>query len=387
MVTRFVGGAAGGAKFFHDGIFFKFPDNSSALYDSEESMIKALGHELKGMMAYMDCRIKDLHFPLMVLIDYRGWRLLAQSLVPVDHSTLVYGSCDGCKNIRSDNPAFNEKMERAARILNLQSEFVYNYDRQQRICLHSSCDVEGHQGKDGRFYLVDTARVLPPASPIKDKPNSFLWNMLRPELLKSNPDPLSADSFSGFFLENKLKHNEEVRNATDRLENTIVPHFALSLLSPDSSMRRRKSTSPHPDETDFGRIIMSMHQNGINLRYLGLVYNHVCSNEGFPGTDSATVQFLQTLLMTEMVSRVIKHEIRRQMRKLQSSDASKFISLVTDFVNSVFGRSDSSLVMWQKTIRQGLSARFPGIKLTLKNVQFSGVSVPALFSRLQRLSA
>eukprot|EP01122_Echinamoeba_exundans_P013600 TRINITY_DN5967_c0_g1_i1.p1 TRINITY_DN5967_c0_g1~~TRINITY_DN5967_c0_g1_i1.p1 ORF type:complete len:1302 (+),score=258.45 TRINITY_DN5967_c0_g1_i1:29-3934(+) len=338
------------------------------------------------MMAYMYFRIKGLHLPLKVLIDYRGWRLVAQSLVPVDHSTLVYGSCDGCKNVRSENPAFNEKMERAARILNLQSEFVYNYDRQQRILLHSSCDVEGHQGKDGRFYLVDTARVLPPANPIKDKPNSFLWNMLRPELVKSNPDPLSADSFSGFFLENKLKHNEEVRAATERLENTIVPNFAQSLLSVDSSFRRRKSTSPHPDDADFARIIMSMHQNGINLRYLGLVYNHVCSNENFPGSDSATVQFLQTLLMTEMVARVVKHEIRRQMRKLQSSDASKFITLVTGCFNSVFGRSDAALVMWQKTIRQGLEARFPGIKITLKNVQFSGVSVPALFTRLQGLT-
>lgn len=70
-VSRVVGGAAGGAKFFHDGIFFKFPDNANGLYDSEESMIKALGHELKGLMAYADCRVKDLHFPLMVLIDYR----------------------------------------------------------------------------------------------------------------------------------------------------------------------------------------------------------------------------------------------------------------------------------------------------------------------------
>lgn len=66
-----VGGVAGGQKYFYDSIFFKFPDDKHGLYGGDEGAMKASGHELKGLMSYIDCRIERLHFPLMVLIDYR----------------------------------------------------------------------------------------------------------------------------------------------------------------------------------------------------------------------------------------------------------------------------------------------------------------------------
>lgn len=36
-----------------------------------------LGHELNGAMNILDCRVRGIHVPLLVLCDYRGWRLLA----------------------------------------------------------------------------------------------------------------------------------------------------------------------------------------------------------------------------------------------------------------------------------------------------------------------
>ena len=39
--------------------------------------------------------------------------------------------------------------------------------------------VKGHFGKDKRFYLVDTARLFPPATPIRGVRGSFLTNLLR----------------------------------------------------------------------------------------------------------------------------------------------------------------------------------------------------------------
>ncbi len=66
-----VGGIAGGQKYIYDSIFFKFPNDSYGLYGTEEAAMKASGHEFKGLMSYIDCRVEGLHFPLMVLIDYR----------------------------------------------------------------------------------------------------------------------------------------------------------------------------------------------------------------------------------------------------------------------------------------------------------------------------
>jgi hypothetical protein len=31
--------------------------------------------------------------------------------------------------------------------------------------IDSCCDIEGHMGTDGRFYLLDFARVAPPEPP------------------------------------------------------------------------------------------------------------------------------------------------------------------------------------------------------------------------------
>ena len=54
-----------------------------------------LGHELKGLQAYFNCQIEGLSLPFMALVDYRGFRLIAISLLPISRKTIVYGSDDG----------------------------------------------------------------------------------------------------------------------------------------------------------------------------------------------------------------------------------------------------------------------------------------------------
>jgi len=76
---------------------------------SDENAMKSAAHEIKGCMSYFSCNIKGLCFPLMVrllsipsdnctnwfiqsVIDYKGFRLLAMSILPIKDGTLVYGS-------------------------------------------------------------------------------------------------------------------------------------------------------------------------------------------------------------------------------------------------------------------------------------------------------
>jgi hypothetical protein len=40
--------------------------------------------------------LPNLHFPLITMFDYLGQRLFVCTVLPVDHSTLVYGYCDPC---------------------------------------------------------------------------------------------------------------------------------------------------------------------------------------------------------------------------------------------------------------------------------------------------
>ncbi len=77
-------------------------------------------------------------------------------MLPVSKDTIIYGTCDGARTIHTDNDEFNKKMELAAKILNLKGENVWNQDKTSKSYLHACCDVEGHLGKDDRFYIVGT---------------------------------------------------------------------------------------------------------------------------------------------------------------------------------------------------------------------------------------
>jgi len=138
----FVGGIAGGEKFKVQGlslnytcsslisflfssILFKFALDTENLYGGDEYAMKASGHELKGfrifccfsfslilllgLMNYMNTGIRELNFPLMCLIDYRGYRITCISFLPiVGDSTLIYGSSDGGRTVHTSDEKFNE---------------------------------------------------------------------------------------------------------------------------------------------------------------------------------------------------------------------------------------------------------------------------------------
>lgn len=99
-------GVAGGEKYTVHGIYFKFaldvwrgdhwlygqchPRHSLAgkmhiLTILTLLLAKAAGHELKGVTKMFQARkvAKKLHYPLLVLIDWRGYRLIALSLLPI----------------------------------------------------------------------------------------------------------------------------------------------------------------------------------------------------------------------------------------------------------------------------------------------------------------
>jgi hypothetical protein len=58
--------------------------------------MKAAKNEIKGLEAHSATNIDGLNYPLMALIDFKGYRVVASSLLPISgFQTLKYGSCDG----------------------------------------------------------------------------------------------------------------------------------------------------------------------------------------------------------------------------------------------------------------------------------------------------
>ncbi len=50
---------------------------------------------LQGLLAAANCAGPDLVMPLIALVDYKGFRLIAMSLLPITRESLVLGSADG----------------------------------------------------------------------------------------------------------------------------------------------------------------------------------------------------------------------------------------------------------------------------------------------------
>lgn len=159
------GGIAGGEKYVVGDLFFKYVADFDGLYGGDEFAQKSAEHELKGMRAYLSTGLRDLRTPLFCLVDYRGFRLIVTSKLPLGKDSLIYGSADAGRTVYDKSPKLNTLFRAAADRLNLEGHLV---GRTQKKLLHSCCDIEGHQGADGKYYVLDTARVFPPEAPTSE---------------------------------------------------------------------------------------------------------------------------------------------------------------------------------------------------------------------------
>jgi len=78
----------GGQKYIVHNILFKFAVDNRGLFGSDYAAAKVAGNELRGLISYFKCHIDDLNVPLMALVDYRGFRLIAMSILPVGEDTI-----------------------------------------------------------------------------------------------------------------------------------------------------------------------------------------------------------------------------------------------------------------------------------------------------------
>lgn len=159
---RNLGGIAGGEKYLEEGIFFKFAIDAYNVYGGDKFAMKAAGHEIQGIKAFAECELPGVCVPLSMLIDYSGYRLVASVRLPISQQTLIYGSSDGGATIHQKDPIFNRMMQEAAAHLNIKQHEVA-----PGISLYSAVDMEGHKGTDGRYYVLDTARIFPPEPPLR----------------------------------------------------------------------------------------------------------------------------------------------------------------------------------------------------------------------------
>ncbi|ELR18277.1 uncharacterized protein ACA1_370310 [Acanthamoeba castellanii str. Neff] len=414
-----MGGAAGGTKYICRGILFKFSVDTKIrgatklvyMYGGkkpcDEKAMKAGGHELKGLEGYFHSGVDALHCPLMVIIDFRGYRLTAMSTLPIGIDTLLYGSGDAGKTVKADNVLLNEAMEKAGEHLNLASHLVGDK------MITGPGDIEGHLGRDGRFYVIDYARTFPPEGP---PPNldgwdrrSVFYELLRPELVQRYPRQLSSDAFSNWQLhEPRMKTlNDEVTKARHYLHHVVIPEFAEKLKDPQftesffpsvyhpsfifNQKRRHRQqlimgrSAQWNDEKDETLLCYSLHKHGINVRHLGRlraclladtsVEPSAAAPEGVDTRNVGALAFLgppggsqisplakiKALLLAEMAARVIKNLARKKMRRLfrksKLPSEEPYRKMMSTIINSTLHTTRNQR-FWARKVRKPLIKKF-----------------------------
>lgn len=213
---RRLGGIAGGEKFLEEGIFFKFAIDAYKIYGGDKFAMKAAGHEIQGLRAYMSTETQGLSVPLSTIIDYAGYRVVASARLPISQDTLIYGSSDGGKTIHRVDPVFNKMMEDAAVQLNIKQHEVA-----PGISLHSAVDMEGHKGTDGRYYVLDTARVFPPEPPLR----TFVAVIIPPDSTSPHKWASSPPICEIELVANRTRWREQVRAYLAQTNRLMVPTF------------------------------------------------------------------------------------------------------------------------------------------------------------------
>jgi hypothetical protein len=234
------------------------------------------------------------------------------SVLPIDKTTLKYGSMDAGRTILHENEDLNRIISKASELLNLKPHMVG--PRGNEVEFRSAADLEGHVGHDGRYYMLDFSRAMPPVhSGVKDRPD-HLYQQFRVEFMRGgHTEPLSPDACSMFGRHNASIHDKEIVKATEYLLQTHIPHVTQELV---------KEAANITDPTTYS-ISEQLHRRGVNMRYLGLVYQQIKMLH----EDSVLVQ----LIIIEMCARVLKNKMRSGFRKiLKGSPLSLLVGCVSN---------------------------------------------------------
>jgi hypothetical protein len=373
-----IGGLAGGNKFVVDGILFKFAQDFSLagvqpqlfMYggpcEDHNAAGKAAGHERKSLQQVRSslpsfpssslCLHKVLKRavdtgifgPLMTVLDFRGLRLSAQSLLPIDPGSLIYGSCRSlARSFLSPTPfhavsalsllphsagqrisdasglssTVVRSIQDLARSMGIGEHRVFETDTQSEKKLCFPVDIEIHASKKdpSRLYVVDSARVFPPVAPSEANPRSIFFQLFRPEFLAfyvaSGGALLSSDAFSRFGLLDWREHNARVTEATRMLLDVRIPQVAQVLAAELLSV----------DQDEEVRISRRIQQFGVNVRYLGLV------RAALP----ATALHVRLLVLREMIARVASNQLRASWRMLNTVSVGPYVAAACDMINAL----------------------------------------------------
>ena len=337
-----IGGVAGGKKFLWNGILFKLPTdqliNGRYLYGGEaaddEKAAKAAMIEATSAN-FVGTYDPDILATFTTVVRYAGALVYATAFLPINNSTLLYGSADGGTTVVNIDPKLDRKMKAMGKGFNLKLHHIN--EKEMATC----GDIEVHRCiiNCKKYFLIDPARVFPPerAESIGNN-QSVYWEKLQPNFVGSYNQPLCSDAFTGFQCAEEIKENNSaVLNATAHLHDKTIPHYVKKLFNERVINELLSSTSPFhvlfslgtPNLVRQNSLISHMHSHGLNVRHLGEVAKRLERKRNC--TDR--VLEMKNYVYNTMISRVIKNHANRKLKHAESF--TEYKDIITDIMNNI----------------------------------------------------
>lgn len=231
--------------FIWNNIFFSLGFDVRDHYKSvggDSAAHAALVNDLKGVQAYFNADVDGLHTLGTVVVDYRGYRVMAQSIIPgilekEQDQSVIYGSIDSGKTVVT-HEKYLSLLDSAAMTLKVQPHEVLDSDGQP-VKLCSSIECKGIIGDDNRHYILDLMRSFPPDV-----------NFLKQDLIAL---PKSVQSL-GFPREQKHKlailRQELIENFVEKKYLQFVQHCASQYRNLDESERKLLSSAENSEKVE-----------------------------------------------------------------------------------------------------------------------------------------
>ncbi|GFY92163.1 tetratricopeptide repeat (TPR)-containing protein [Actinidia rufa] len=204
------------------------------LTESEQATYASANNDLKGTKAYQEADVAGLYNLAMAIIDYRGHRVVAQSVLPGilqgDKSeSLLYGSVDNGKKI-CWNEDFHSKVLEAAKRLHLKEHAIFDGSGNV-FKLAAPVECKGIVGSDDRHYLLDLMRVTPRDANYTGPGSRFC--ILRPELISGFCQAEAAERPKN-SCQTKEEHPGATDSPVDGAEGQVITEADTALATSDT---------------------------------------------------------------------------------------------------------------------------------------------------------
>ena len=322
--------------------------------------------EMSAVDAVLNARILGLASPLMALVEYRGFSMVAVTTLPVSPQTVVTPG----SGLRPDDEArVDALLASLASELNLVLPPAPRKGAPPHV--HGPRSAITHVGKDKRVYAVSLQKLFPPDLPSGESAGD-LAKVLPPALVSASEIALNANAFAA-HLDGSGKGSDvsDLMAVSTDVRDVLIPRLASAL----------DSLQVICHDSDSLHALLAT--TGIESRFLGALYSHAT----LPHTRALLGAEMVALRGADILARSLRRVVMSRRLLLESgitsvssrpkAVAKEMAANAIDFYNLVVGTSDESHAFWSTVLLPDVAESY-GV-----DVDPSAIPRPALLYALE----